>query len=433
MRAIAIAPVLLVLTLALAGCSGGKKQAELESLIPDEITQQDLERVEKLTSSFPTRYSFPSQAALPPVLDLWFNGTLDPGTGGTGIEMPNDDGPLDYGGAIVPFDLTPYVPVGQPVEIRIFLKWSGDPGASADLDIWADVPGTSGAVEPKRYDESLNWNIVNKQRIVNSAPIEGMPFQIGLQVNNGRIYHPDGMDYAIRVELHFASGVLAPGAAYAIQVPENATGIIMETESVFGDEHVDSEFLLIGPDDRLVSHVKHNDIGTETLFLSVPKGGEYIVYAHSMHGGFVRFESEIPNPDAVARLVTTTVEERTLYAGPAPAPGTYAEQSVNGNRVGSNTYGEEGTFDIGPGFPLDIIPFISAESPTDAAINITGAAGWLATTYMTGTYEDERGRAGPLPQSRFDRSVLDIGTYSYGVVANGPGVAIGVEIISYTR
>lgn len=422
-----------VLSLALAGCSGGKKKVVEQAIIPEEITQQDLDRLQLLTDTFPTRYSFPGQQALDPLLDLWFNGTLAPGTGSGGIEMPNDDGPTDYGADVVAFDLKEHVPIGQPVELRIFLKWSGDPGASADLDIWANVPGTYGAVEPRRYDESINWNIVNKQRVLNSAPVEGAPFEIGVQVNNGKITHPDGMDYALRVELHFAEGVLAPGAPYAIMVPENATGLIMETESVFGDEHVDSEFLLIGPDDQIVTHVKHNDIGTETLFLPVPGPGEYVVYAHAMHGGFVRFESEVPNKQPDARLLEVAVEERSLYEGPAPAPGTYAEQNVNGQRLGSNSFGAEGTFDLGPAFPLDVRPVITTQSPTDAAVNITGPDGWLATAYLAGSYQDDRGRVGSLPQERYDRSRLDVGTFSYGVVANSPGVTIGIEILTFVR
>lgn len=429
----ALAAVGLAALLALSGClGGGKRKEDAPIVLPDEITQQDIERIEQLTSVFPTQYSFPGQLAAPPIT-VWFNGTLAQGTGSGGAEVPNDNGPLDYGGAVVPFDLAASVPVGQPVEVRVNLKWWGDPGTSADLDIWADMPGEHGAYDGPRYDESMNWNIINKQRILDAVHVEGEPFLVGLQVNNGRILHPDGVDYAMKVDLHFVQDVLAPGAAYAITVPENATGLVMETERVVGDEHVDVEFMVIGPDDRLVYQTHHNDIGTETLFIGVREPGEYVVYSQAMHGGFIRFESDVPNPASQARPLTLTQTELVLYPGPAPAPGTYAEQSVNGQRLGSNTFGATGTFDIGPTCPLDIVPFIRASSPTDAALNVTGPGGWVTTAYMTGSYSDGTGRVGPDIRVGADRGALDVGTYDYGVVANGPGVAHGVTVVTYTR
>ena len=446
----ALLVVAVVLAVSLAGCSGGKKKAEPELVLPEEITQRDLERLENLVSTDPTLFGFPGQAALPPVLDLWFNGTLAPGTGSGGIELPNDDGPVDYGAEIVPFDLATHVPVGQPVEVRAVLKWWGDPGTSADIDIWADMPGTKGADDPKRYDESLNWNVINKQRVLNAVHVEGQPFQVGLQVTNGRIVHPDGVDYAMRVELHFVQDVLAPGVPYAIQVPDNSSILVVDTERVVGDEHVDLEMVLIGPDDRLVRHLVHNDIGVETLSLTVPGGGEYVVYAHSMHGGFLRIEAQVPNPDFMARPLALTVEEKVLFAGPQPAPGTYAEQGQgSGVQTGSNTFGETGSFDVGPAFPLDLVPFMRAEAgPADVALNVTSPNGWYGTGYSCramkapnltqrvpycASYQDDGGRVGSPLMQVYDRGTITTGTYTYGLVANGPGVTLGVQVIGYTR
>lgn len=443
--------VLLMLSLALAGCSGGgKKKQEDTFVLPEEITQQDITRLENLASIYPTIYSFPGQTALAPLLDVYFNGTLAPGTASDSVEFPNGDGPIDYNGVIVPFDLADKVPVGQPVEVRVVLKWSGDPGASADLDIWSDMPGVPATEEAKRFDESMNWNVVFKQRVMNAVHLEGQPFQVGLKVTNGHITHPDGLDYSLRVDLHFVDNVLAPGAAYAIQVPENSTILVIDTERVVGDEHVDLELLLIGPNDQLVRHLKHNDIGVETLSLSVPGGGEYVVYAHSMHGGFLRIEAQIPHPDFEARLLETAWEDRVLHAGPDPAPGTYAEQGSGGPaQTGSNSYGKESTFDVGPAFPLDIVPYMEASAgPVDVAINITSPRGWYATGYSCrsmpvpalapqapycGTFEDESGRIGAPLLQRYDRSTIAVGTYNAGLVANGPGATLGVSILTYVR
>lgn len=431
--------VLLLTSAALAGCTGDKKEAT-EAILPEEITERDLQRIDNLASRFPTRYSFPDMLPLPPLEGLFFNGTFGPGTAATGIEVPNDDGPVDYGGHIEHFDLSGHVPVGQPVEVRINLKWWGDPGTSADLDIWADMPGTRDALNPERYDESMNWNIINKQRVVDAVHLDGQPFEVGIQVNNARILHPDGVDYSLRVDLYFVDGVLAPGVPYAIQVPDNATGLVFKTDRVIGDEHVDVSFLLIGPDDQLLRHLQHNDIGVDTLFLPVKQGGEHIVYAHHMHGGFVRLESEVPNPDFLARRLTATATDVELLSG-TPAPGTYAEAGLGGN-----TWGAEGTFDVGPGFPLDLLPFVrSATGSVQAAINVSSPAGWLATAFTCNSagvdeappycagFEDAGGRVGSAAQVRSDRSNLATGAHHYGAVANSAGVTLGVTVIGYTR
>ena len=439
MRLPALLLVGIVVAAALAGCSR-KKDDAVEVVRPEEITERDIARIENLASKDPTRYSFPGALALPPVLGLYFNGTLAPGTGSTGAELPNDDGPVDYGGVLERFDLSAQVPVGQPVEVRAFLKWWGDPGSSADLDIWADMPGTRDAVNSERYDESMNWNIINKQRVVDAVHLEGQPFEVGLQVNNGRIVHPDGVRYSMRVDLFFADGVLAPGAAYAIQVPANATGLVLKTERVTGDEHVDVSFLLIGPDDELVRHLEHNDIGVDTLFIPVRKPGEHIVYAHHMHGGFIRLESEVPNPESQARRLEVAATETILHDGSTPAPGTYAESGLGGN-----TWGAEGTFTVGPGFPLDVVPFLRGTAGSvEAAINVSSPTGWVGTAFACNSvaadappycfgYEDGSGRVGSTADVRRDRANLAAGSYSYGVVSNGPGVALGVTILGYTR
>jgi hypothetical protein len=438
MKAFSLLAAALAMTAVLAGCSD-KATQETVVVRPEEITERDVARIESLAAAFPSRYSFPGMALLPPVLGLYFNGTLSPGTGSTGIEFPNDDGPLDYGGHIEPFDLSSHVPVGQPVEVRATLKWWGDPGSSGDIDIWVDVPGTRDALDSGRYDETMNWNIVTKQRIVNTVHLDGLPFELGLQVNNGRIAHPDGMRYSLRVDLYFVEGVLPPGAAYAIRVPPNATGLILKTDRVTGDEHVDVSVLLIGPDDRLVRHILHNDIGVDTLFIPVPGAGEYVVYAHHMHGGFVRLESEVPNPDFTARRIEVTSTDIVLHQG-TPAPGTFAESGLGGN-----TWGAEGTFEVGPGFPLDLVPFVrSSAGAVQAAINVSSTAGWVATAYVcnptAGTApplcagaQDERGRVGASLRVRSDHSHLATGTHTFGVATASPDVTLGVTVLGYKR
>lgn len=426
-----VAVVLLVLSLALSGCSGGKKKAPPEIILPDNITTEDIDRLSTLASKYPTSFSFAGQETLEPITH-WINETLDAGTGATGVELPTDDGSVDYGGEIVAFDVSDKVPAGQPAEVRITLKWWGDPGRSADLDIWVDMPGDGGALDSGRFDESMNWNIINKIRVVDSVHLEGQPFMVGVQVNNGRIFDPQStVPFSLKVEFYFVKDVLPPGAPYAINVPDNATLLIVNTERVIGDEHVDLDFVVVGPDDKRVHSMHWNDIASETTSIPVRGGGEYVVYAQRMHGGFLRFETDVPNEDFVARQLELTVDERMLLEA-TPSPGTYAEQSA----ASSNTFGTQGTFDVGPGFPLDVIPVLtSTAASVDAAINITGPNGWLTTGFARGSYSDERGRVGAVPIIRTveGRITMSEGTYGYGIVSNSAGTSLGVKILSYTR
>lgn len=433
---------LVVVCMAVAGCSGGGgSKNPPQVILPDEITEQDIERLGNLAAKFPTAFTFPGQAVLEPLFH-WINGSLEPGTGSTGTELPTDDGPIDYGGDIIVFDVADKVPVGQPVEVRIHLKWFGDPGRAADVDIWVDMPGERGAVDSGRFDESNNWNIGGKVRVVNSIHLDGQPFAVGMQVNNGRILDPTGsVEYQMLVEFHFVKDVLPPGAPYALRVPANSTILVVDTERVFGDEHVDVDFVIVGPNDEVIRSMHHNDIGQETLAISIPGGGEYVVYSPKMHGGFLRFESQVPNEAFEARPLERVLQEVVLHAGPDPAPGTYAEQS----QASSNTFGAEGTFEVTVP-PLDIIPFVRTDAPADIALNVTAPDGWHTTLFACGRqsvvvstapfcgyYGDERGRVGGNAITRYDRTTLDKGTYSFGAVANGGGVALGVTIVTFTR
>ena len=50
--------------------------------------------------------------------------------------------------------------------------------------------------------------------------------------------------------------------------------------------------------------------------------------------------------------------------------------------LAGNTWGAEGNFDVGPGFPLDVSPFIRSQAgAVNAAINVSSPTGWLATAF----------------------------------------------------
>ncbi len=407
MRALWLVSLLLVA--ALAGCSdkGGK---EIEDIVPEEITERDVERLEDLVSSDPRAYLFPGQAALAPVL-LYFNDTLDPGTGVASTEYPNDDGYTDFGGAVIPYDLSQNVPVGQPVEIRVKLKWYGDPGSSADLDILFNVPGTNDAYTPSRFDESMNWNIITKFRVANAVRIEGEPFEVGIQATNGKNIHPDGMRYSLQVELRFAESVLAPGVAYGIEVPEGASGLLFQSEPLIGDESIKSEVVLVDPDGFLARHFVHDDIVTETLFVPVEKTGEYVVYSPRMQGGFLRIETDVPNPDYQARILPTAWTETPVASDVALSP------AVPGLSM-------SGAFDTGGAFPLELSAYLRPVGDPggftfQASLNISSSTGWVSTAETTGGIQSSQGRLGTMMTEAHDFSRLAVGAYTWVLTGSG--------------
>lgn len=446
MKARVLLGAVFILT-ALSGCfGGGGEDPDTQATgVPGVISDEEVERLEKRAlAEFPNTFTFPGQQAQPPRV-LFFNDTLAQGTAATGQEFPHDDGPVDRGAEFIAYDLTSEVPAGQPVEIRMKLQWQGNPGASADLDIYVNAPGIHDAYQESRYDESWNWNVVTKTRVVNTVHVEGQPLEVGIQVQNGKEF-ADEVPYSLQAVLYYPGNVLAPRIPYAIQVPEGASGLIFESEPMAGDEHITSDFLVIDPDDRLWAHKRHNDIGTETLFVPVNRPGEYIVYAHSYEGGFLRVEADVENANHTARILETQVDERVLHSG-APAPGTYAEMCVPSATFNSglatddpvclgstNSFGDTGSFDVEGAFPLDVRPFVRTSSgAVNAAINVTSEAGWVGTAYAFANQEDGQDRFGWRKEMRQDRSSLAGGAYEYGVVVNGGAPEMGVEVLTYVR
>jgi predicted small secreted protein len=426
-RFMAVAMVLLVASAALAGCSGGNKKKSTGEDLPDEISRSDVDRLERLvTDPFPRQFSFPGQVVLPPVR-TYFNGTVTPGQG-AGLEVPDDDGVMDAGGTVLVHDLSDQVPNGQPVELRLKLKWWGNPGSSADLDLYVNVPGTRDSYSPNRYDESLNWNIITKFRVVNAVRVDGQPFEVGVQVSNGKNIHPDGIKYSIAVDLHYAAGVFAPGVPYAIQVPEGATSLIFESEPLVGDEHITSEYLVIDPSDGLVRHILHNDIAMETMQVPIRNAGEYVLFAHSMHGGFLRVEADVPIPSNTARILPMTVTETVIAADVLAEPGT------------QGTGGKAGTFDVSGTFPLDVFGFIRPSGTTpvgssgNVALNISSPAGPVHGVEATAYSDGATGRVGMRQATFVERDNLAVGTYSFTLNANGgAGLKAGFAVVTYGR
>lgn len=411
-------------SITLAGCSN-EGPAEVEDDIPVAISRQQVEEIEaRILEAHPRAFQFPDQSLLAPVVQV-INDTIGPGEG-LGLEPINDDSVADVLGTVKSYDISELAPTNQPVELRVRLKWWGDPGASADLDIFADVPGLHTSYSTGFDEESWNWNIVTKTLVINTARLEGQPFEIGVQAQNGKVLHPDGVPFSLTVQAFFIQGVLSPQVPYALTLPPGATLFILESEPVTGDEHVTSELVIIDPNDRLHRVVSHNDIGTETLSIPASRPGEYIFYVASQHGGFLRVETDIPNPDYQARILPKTITE-TVVAGPAvlaPAP----PESV----------GESGPVDLGGGHPLDLYGFIRAAAPVsvnvDLAFAITGSQDPVHSLVATPLIEGDVGRIGPRIVEVRDRTQMTDGEYTWNLRGNiGLGTEVGYGVVSFTR
>lgn len=410
-----------MVAVALSGCAdGGAQEDTLEETAPEEIGQQRVDQVEAdVGARFPRGFSFPGQEALE-MVRIFINETLGPGTGTTSPEVPDDTGPIEGNPSYIVHDVSEHVPVGQPVEMSIKLKWWGNPGAAGDLDIYINVPGTHDAYDGDSFDESNNWNIVTKFRVVNTVHVEGAPFEVGVQTSNGRIIHPDGMDYSLRVDFAFAEDVLAPGIAYGVTVPQNASRLVFESEPVLGDEHVTGEFMVLDPQDRLLSHFLYDDIGQDTRIVNARMPGEYVMYAPHLRGGFLKVSTDVPNPDFEARILAMEEREEALAEGVlAPA-------------------GSSGSFEA-DGFPLEMHAWIRETAAAGAAgqaiLNLTSPDGWVTTTQVTGNVEgDTVGRIGDRYASHYDNSNLASGTWGWSVEGSAAaGLDAGYRYVTYTR
>lgn len=416
--------VLALVAVTLSGCADDAPVEEEEE-VPTQLTQEDVDRLEELVAEqHPRIFAFPGQEVLEPVFD-WANGTVG-SEGNTGIEPIDDDGPADMGGPIQVHDISDLVPAGQPVELRLELKWAGDPGASVDLDLYINVPGLTTTHSEGHYDESWNWNRVTKNQVVNTVRIDGQPFEIGVQANNGKTVVPEGVSYSIEVQAFFPENpVLPPLVPHGLTLPEGGTGFILESEPITGDEHIETDLIIVGPDDILHRSIHHNDIGTETLRIAASTPGEYVFYIAEQHGGFIRVETDVPNPDFEARPLTKVVEETALYDGAVAAPGS------------PGTYGEEGALDL-PGTPLDLYSFIrvsqGASISGDVQMDVLSQDGVVHSMVVTGSALTDEGRLGDPPQESRDRTMIVDGAFGYGLRGNaGAGVAVGYGFVGYQR
>lgn len=446
------AAVLLVLALSatvLAGCLGGAKQEvqPTENLKPREVTAETERRFEELTQVVPSNYTFPGQQALEPAV-VWLNDTIDQAAD-MAFESPSDDGGMNFQTPLKVQDYARFIPPRQAVEIHIVLYWYGNPGQSADLDIYTDLPGRTSHHDPSTGQE-MNYNIPVKRVVVNTVGVEGQDHLIGVQATNGRIAPGQSVQFFMQISFDYVKDVLTPYHPYAFELPQGATGVVLRSVKVTGDEHIQSTFAILSPDDELVSFQQYDDIAipTESVFIPLKQPGEYVFYAYRMNGGFLSLKADSPVPMRDTRILPLREEHAVDFSNPA-APGTAQHDirlrtgTLADDNVISTPYQEganAGTFQVDKGYPLRIWgEFLGDQTVSgDAEVRILNAKGVVFRAVRS--LRADLGEQGSLgwsgdnpPWLMRDYSLLGKGSYTVSVVSDGYTGQIGHAILTYDR
>ncbi len=409
----AFAILLLLAPTLLAGCSAEETPVPATTSADEPVDRKQVERFERFTARLPQNFTLPGQALLP-VATVWYNGTLD--TGFAGVEGSYDQGGTHVGTMQKLFDVSDRVAPGRAAEVRITLTWQNQPGSNADLDIFVDFPGHRSHVSEVEY--YLDFTRATKRTVVNVAGASGGPAVIGVEAANGV---SQGIAFSLRAEYRYAKDVLVPGIPLGFHLPVNATGIILSSEKVGGDEHVEADFVIIGPDDLPVGVWHYNDIGipTESIYVPLPKTGQYVFYAHRMHGGFLSMIADAGLPDNNVTALRRVVER---IEGGAATPGD-----------------GETRFTPTP-FPLDLIPMLAGAGSVTADVNVTveSQRGVVAWYHRVGRVDQDAdntvGYSGDRANTFFDASRLAPGEYTLKWTGAGAANAnAAVDVVTYAR
>lgn len=385
-----LAVLALVVMLPVSGClglfGGDDDGADANSTsLSDSVGNETAQQIQERTSNQFKNYTIPGQEDLE-TAELWFNGSIGPGATMASWEDRNDRSGNRINHEIVTNDISSVLPAGQPAELSLKMWYFGGPGSSGDLDLYVNVPGLETEYASDDCD-AFNWKVCVQEKIVNTVGTADGPAEVGVQITNNRAF--ESMDYFLRVEATYASDVITPAAAYAFEVPENATGIVLSSEKAGGGEHITGELLIIGPDDELVEYVTYNDLAlpTESKLVPVQEAGEYVIYPIELHGGFLNVEADVPvDKDKLdgrmLELKTESVEDGSgpspgfgcapVDAGaPAPRVGDCRNETIQGG--GSSQFSVEGTF------PLEVHAWIGGDDAqqanADAEVRITSSKG----------------------------------------------------------
>lgn len=440
--AIAIAAML-----PMAGCIGlfgddGDGDQEEANAFGEEIGEGTASQIEGEIQKQFTNYTIPGQETLDEVV-LWLNDTVSAGESMASQEDRNDRSGSNYNTEIRTEDISSHLPPGQPAEINLKLWFFGQPGSSSQIDTYVNVPGTETEWSGDDCDE-FSWKICVQERTLTTIGVDGEPAEVGVQISNNRALVED-LDYFYQVKITYADDVIAPHAPFAVNVPENATGLVFSSVKPNAG-HLTGEFIVIGPDNELVDHVEYNDLAlaTESRLVNINEPGEYIVYAQELSGGFLAIDSDVPVPPEQldARMLNTVREDVVVANNPSPGAGCVPidpEGALGDCDEQAMFVSDSAQFSVEGTFPLELHAWINEEgSPNanaDTEVRIHSDSGLVYHAKKWVQYEDERGTMG---STRDDLNFnaywenLALGSHTIEYVASGTG-AIGYTVVTYER
>lgn len=438
----------MIAMLPMAGCLGvfgsddGEAEADTSSLEED-LGEETASRIQGEVQREFTNYTIPGQEELEQVV-LWLNDTVSAGESMASIEDRNDRSGNNYNTEIRTEDISQHIPHGQPAEVSVKLWFYSQPGSSSQIDTYVNLPGTETEWSGDDCDE-FSWKICVEERTINTIGIDGEQAEVGVQISNNRAF--EDLEYFYQVKITYADDVIGPATPYAVDVPENTTGLVFSSVKPNGG-HMTGEFVVIGPDDELVEHVQYDDLAlaTESRLVQVDEPGEYVVYAQDLTGGFLAVDSDVPvPPDKLdMRMLERTEDSSPLATQPAPGAGCVpVNLGPNGNcEDQAMQAGDQEQFSVEGTFPLELHVWINgAEEPSepeanaDAELRLYSENGLVYHAKKWMQYEDGDGTLG---STRDDLNFnaywenLALGTYSAEYVSMGTG-DIGYTLISYER
>ncbi len=447
MRTRKLLALAVIALLPMAGCIGlfgddDEGDEEEAAAFGEEIGEETAAQIEgELQRQF-TNYTIPGQEELDRVV-LWLNGTVGPGESIASQEDRNDRSGNNYNTEIISEDISEHIPPGQPAEIELKLWFFGQPGSSAQIDTYVNVPGIETEWSGDDCDE-FSWKICVQERTLSTIGVDGEPAEVGVQISNNRALIED-LDYFYQVRITYADNVIAPYAPFAVNVPENATGLVFSSVKPNAG-HLTGEFIVIDPDDQLVDHVEYNDLAlaTESRLVNIDQPGEYIVYAQELTGGFLAVDSDVPVPpeQLEARMLDTVTEDVVIANNPSPGAGCVPvnPEGAVGDCDDQPMFAEDtAQFNVEGTFPLELHAWINDEGSPDAnadtEVRIHSDSGMVYHAKKWAQYEDERGTLG---STRDDLNFnaywenLALGSHTVEYVASGTG-EIGYTLITYER
>lgn len=450
MRSRTLTVLALAALLTTTGCLGffgdDEEGEEVDSSsVNTSIGEQTQAELESRAAAEFQNYTVPGQEEIPTVVQ-WFNDTVDPGQGSAGVEDRNDRSGVNYNTPIVANDLSGDIPPGQAAMIKVKVWWFAQPGSSSDLDIYANVPGTQTEFATDNCDE-FSWKVCVQEMRIPTVGSEGHPMEIGVQMTNSKT--AEAMEYMMEVEIDYVEDVVTPYTPYAVEVPENATGLVVTSEKAGGSEHIDAEFVVVGPDNQLVDHVEYNDLAltSESMLIPASEPGEYVIYVQDIQGGFLGVEADVPVPHEQRQIQRLERVEETLTDASSPSPGTGgycvpATTVTGGNCTTETPYNEGGTatFTVDESFPLEIFGWINEEgggpnAHANSEVRISSEEGPVFELDKFAQYEDSRGTLGMSRDewhTETNRENLVGGEYTVSYVVDGTG-SVGHTVVTYQR